>query len=89
MIRVLYFTAAWCGPCRSFGPMLTREAEARGLKVERIDLDEVDGRAIALAHDVQSVPTVVVLRRGALADRFGALPASAVRDRLDAVTEPA
>ncbi|MEV1157756.1 thioredoxin family protein [Micromonospora chokoriensis] len=83
MTRLLYFTAAWCGPCRSYGPLLTREAEARGLRVERIDLDEVDGRSMALAHDVRSVPTVVAIRDGETVARFGTPAAGMLGGMLD------
>lgn len=85
MIRILYFTAAWCGPCRSFGPMLTREAEARGLKVERVDFDDSAAYGLAIQHAVTSVPTVIVRRDGQTVDRFGVLSAPALRDRLDAL----
>lgn len=83
MIRILYFTAAWCGPCRSFGPLLYRVADAQLLAVERVDIDANPG--LAQAHGVMSVPTVVVVRDGETVDRFGALPPLALRDRLDAL----
>lgn len=89
MNRILYFTAAWCGPCRKFGPVLTREAHARGLHVQRVDLDD-DPAGLALAYEVQSVPTVLVVRDTPSRDveivaRFGAVGVTALADHLDAV----
>jgi thioredoxin 1 len=81
MIKLIYFTASWCGPCRTFGPLLTREAEAAEMAVQRVDLaDDLD--ELARTHRVTSVPTVIVVRDGEPVDRFGALSASALRSRL-------
>ena len=85
MTRLLYFTAAWCGPCRAFGPLLSRVAEQRGLDVEKVDVD--DATDLALQHDVIAVPTVIALDAdGNVLDRFGALAPSALKARLDALT---
>lgn len=82
MTHVLYFTAAWCGPCRKFGPALEVQARTQGVPVERVDIDANPG--LAQAHNVMSVPTVVVVRDGEAIDRFGALTPTALRDRLEA-----
>ncbi|MFI7069524.1 thioredoxin family protein [Micromonospora sediminicola] len=82
MTRILYFTAEWCGPCRKFGPVLAAQASARCLDVERVDIDADPG--LAQAHNVMSVPTVVVVTDGEAVDRFGAIAPTALRDRLEA-----
>lgn len=79
---LIYFTAAWCAPCRQFGPVLAKEAEARGLSVIKVDIDN-DPAGVAAFHNVTSVPTVVAVIDGAPVDRFNALPPLRVRDRLD------
>lgn len=85
-MRLVYFTADWCQPCRKFGPLLTAEAAARGLPVERVDIDTRTDAA--RAYSVMSVPTVVVLSSaGQMVDRFGSMPAYDLRARLDAVKE--
>ncbi|RLK22668.1 thioredoxin 1 [Micromonospora sp. M71_S20] len=84
MTRILYFTAPWCVPCRKFGPMLDVQARARDLPVQRLDIDEDAAGRVALALDVQSVPTVIVESDGEVVDRFGALSPIALRDRLEA-----
>jgi thioredoxin 1 len=77
MIRIIYFGAAWCGPCHAFGPLLREVAP----QVEYVDLD-TDTEDAAQQYRVLSVPTVIVLRDGEVVDRFGVLSASALRERL-------
>lgn len=84
MTRILYFTAEWCRPCRTFGPRLKAEADTRGLALERVDIDR--DTTTSTLYRVQSVPTVVIERDGEVVDRFGALPAPQLRERLDALT---
>jgi thioredoxin 1 len=82
MIQLIYFTASWCGPCRTFGPLLA----ATGHQIERVDID-LDPDGAAQTHGVLSVPTVIVLRDGEgrrplrRAQRVGAAGAAS-KDRL-------
>lgn len=81
-MRLLYFTAAWCQPCKKFGPLLEKESGDRGIRVDRIDIDQEP--QLALAFSVMSVPTVVALGPGGkILNQFGYLPPSALRARLD------
>ncbi|GAA2843992.1 thioredoxin [Actinoplanes cyaneus] len=82
MTLLAYFSAPWCAPCRKFGPLLTAEAQARGLSVQRFDVDR-DARTSA-QNGITSVPTVLVWRDGQVVDRFGQLPPAALRERLEA-----
>lgn len=88
MRKIMYFTADWCRPCKKFGPALKREAAARDIEVETIDVDK-DTEGTALAYGVMSLPTVLVFwreneqHRWNLVERFGALSTSAIAQRLD------
>lgn len=75
------FSAAWCGPCKSFAPTLERFAAEQGeaLRVMKLDVDEF--AAIAGEVGIRSVPTLLVVKNGqVLAARSGALSGAALAD---------
>src|SRR6476660_9030543 len=78
---VIDLWAPWCGPCRFVSPILDELAHqyAGRLKVVKVNVDENQG--LARRFDASSIPTMVVLRDGAVVDRVvGAMP----RPQLDA-----
>jgi thioredoxin 1 len=79
------FWAAWCGPCRMFGPVF----EAASTEREHIKFGKVDTEAqreIAAAANITSIPTLMAFREGILVfSQPGALPAPAFNELLDAV----
>jgi thioredoxin 1 len=79
------FWAAWCGPCRMFGPVF----EAASTEREHIKFGKVDTEAqreIAAAANITSIPTLMAFRDGILVfSQPGALPAPAFNELLDAV----
>ena len=56
-----YFSAAWCGPCKAFKPVMT-EIKGEGYQVEFIDIDNLSD--LAQEYNVRSVPTVVIEENG-------------------------
>jgi thioredoxin 2 len=76
--------ASWCGPCRRVGPAVERLAVERAgqLKLVKVDVDQAPELARRFA--VQAVPTLMVLRDGAVIAREpGAAPVPALRHWLD------
>lgn len=62
MTRVLWFTAAWCGPCQKMKPIVTRVSEERhdeGLRVAIVDIDSDEGKEMSSRYGVVSVPTFI------------------------------
>jgi thioredoxin 2 len=72
--------ATWCAPCRTVSPALERVATemAEDLKLVKVDIDR--SPALAQRFEVQSVPTLLVLRDGqVLARQSGAAPTAVLR----------
>ena len=53
-----YFTAPWCGPCRTFKPVV-HEVIAEGHQIEEINVDE--NQDSAAKYGVMSVPMILIL----------------------------
>ncbi|WP_022881633.1 thioredoxin [Gryllotalpicola ginsengisoli] len=72
--------APWCGPCRMVAPVvesLAREFAGR-LKVAKVNSDTSPG--VSARHNISSIPTLLLYRDGAEADRIvGARPAAELR----------
>lgn len=56
-MRLEYFTAPWCAPCRVFGPIMDKVAKEYNLLVEKIDIAKNPER---LPEDVLGIPTVIM-----------------------------
>ncbi len=72
--------AAWCGPCRTLGPILEKVVgETAGVELVKIDVD-ANPRSAA-TFQVQSIPAVYAIKDRKVMDSFiGALPEPAVRE---------
>jgi thioredoxin 1 len=72
--------AAWCGPCRKFGPVFDAAADRH----DDIVFAKVDTEAqpsLAAAARIMSIPTLMVFRDGVLVfSQPGALPPAALDD---------
>lgn len=81
MVEILYFTAAWCGPCKIMKPIIS-ELQAEGHKITKIDVDQ--DRASTSLYRVAAMPTFVVLKNGSEQRRFvGALSKSQLLSELE------
>src|SRR5450755_394722 len=82
--------AEWCGPCKQLGPILEKLAtEANGAWIlAKVDVDA--NPQLSAALQVQSIPMVVAVVAGQVADGFlGAMPEPQVRDWLGQVMQVA
>jgi len=77
MKQIFYFTAEWCGPCRSLGPVMEKASETilnenkgnwASIPIEKINIDYETDRT--KAANVMSVPTVVLAENGQEVRRF-------------------
>ena len=80
MKTMKYFSATWCGPCKSFKPVMN-EIAGEGYHVEFINIDNLSD--LAQQYNVRSVPTVVIEENGVEVDRLvGAQPKSVILERM-------
>jgi thioredoxin 2 len=76
--------APWCGPCRMVAPVIEEvAAEMAGrVRVAKLNVDE--NPATAARFRVQSIPTLLLLKRGREVDRIvGVQPKTAIMERLE------
>jgi thioredoxin 1 len=81
------FWAAWCGPCRMFGPVFERASERHADAV----FGKVDTEAqpdLAGAFGISSIPTLMLIRDGVvLYAQPGALPEPALEQLITKARE--
>lgn len=78
--------APWCGPCRQVAPVLERLSTdyAGQIKVVKVNVD--DNPRAAARYDAQSIPTMVMVRGGAVVNRIvGAQSHSVLARQIDAL----
>ena len=81
------FWAAWCGPCRMFGPIFEKASERHPDAVfGKVDTDAQ--QEVAAAFNISSIPTLMILRDGImLYAQPGALPESALEQLITKASE--
>jgi len=81
------FWAAWCGPCRMFGPVFERASERHADAVfGKVDTEAQ--AALAGAVGISSIPTLMVIRDGiVLYAQPGALPEPALEELITKARE--
>jgi thioredoxin 1 len=79
------FWAAWCGPCRMFGPIFESASENHPeITFAKVDTDAE--QQLAGAAGITSIPTLMAFRDGVLLYReAGALPAPQFEELITAV----
>ena len=83
------FWATWCGPCKTLGPLLEQlAAEYKGaFRLGKVDVDK--NQQLAAMFGIRSVPTVMLVKDGQIADGFaGALPLGQLREFLARHLQP-
>jgi len=66
MRKILYFSAAWCGPCKMLGPIM--ESLAGEINYEKVDVD--NNQDLSIQYGVRNIPTLVLVENGEVVSRL-------------------
>jgi len=57
MKKILYFSAAWCQPCRTLGPIM--ESLSGQINYEKIDVD--NNQDLSIKYGIRNIPALVLV----------------------------
>lgn len=57
-MSVLYFSADWCGPCKSFKPVVQQVSQELGIPVNYVNVDY--DASLSQQYSISSIPTIII-----------------------------
>ena len=83
------FWAPWCGPCRTLMPLLDRIADDYEGRFILAKVNTEEQPQLATHFQIRSIPTVLLIHHGEVADQFvGLQPEAAIKALLDKYVSP-
>lgn len=83
MLSIKLTTAAWCGPCRAYKPILQQFCNENNLSLQEIDVDT--NPEFVHTYGISSVPTTMIFKDGQLVQKMtGAIPKSNLQSLVQA-----
>jgi thioredoxin 1 len=63
MLKVIKFSASWCGPCKQLTPIFNQvKSEVSDVAFQEVDVDAES--SLAIQYKVRGVPTIVIEKDG-------------------------
>ena len=63
-LTLVDFYATWCGPCQKMHPVLDQLKADLGEQIRIVKLDVDKNEALSAQYNVQSIPTLMLVRKG-------------------------
>ena len=63
-LTLVDFFATWCGPCKMMHPILVQLKDELGDNIRIIKIDVDKNESLSMTHRIQSVPTLMLFRKG-------------------------
>ena len=83
---VIYFWAAWCGPCRLIAPIVDELALEYQGKAKICKLDVDNNQNTAMRYGIRSIPMLLFFKNGEVVDSIlGAVPRNTIVNKLESV----
>lgn len=83
-LKVVDFSAAWCGPCKMLSPILEELSKEMGDSIEILKIDIDENVELAMEYQVSSVPTIIFIKDSKEVDRkVGFIPKSFLKDEIE------
>ncbi len=68
MKEILYFSAAWCGPCKQLAPVMEKLKSEGKIKYRKIDVDT--DTELSPKYGVRNIPTLILLKNGEASNKI-------------------
>jgi thioredoxin 1 len=81
--------APWCGPCKRLTPVIEELAAEYGdtVKIGKLNVD--DNQQTAAKYSVTSIPTILFIKNGQIAEKhIGLLAKENLKKKIDALIKP-
>ena len=84
---LLYFSASWCGPCKSMSPIVEGISGLMNERFNTIKIDIDNSPSYAADYGVRSVPTMMLVKNNEIIhQRVGGLSPSQLMQWLEQLT---
>lgn len=83
MVKIVRYTAEWCGPCKMMNPVFDQLKQELNneVEIESIDVDQNPQEAKMMG--ITSIPTIIFYKNGIAYDKqIGAAPKSIILSKI-------